>query len=239
MLLSGSADRHLNAFVNTAQELVDHILTPLAATCAVGVFVSATDLRSWETHWLPTLRRAPGLTRVKAEQAPPLPWPRMHTRFRDEFSVDWAQERFVQVAQVRQAWELMARFEAVWGTFKWVVKARIDLVYRPDQRFVVAWLSRLPNNTVATPATELHCADRWIDRTASHPTSCFLPPDERAWPLGETWPHQAIRPSAAPTRPYPWLVALCSPNSPSGPPSTDNRCRLPRLVALVRREPVH
>ena len=198
VLLGGPPDVHLHPAIDGALQLKQHILDPLLAERAVGVFVAAVNASGWrELHLQKLLSPS---TVVLAEEAPPLR-PRQLTRFRDEWQsvIESAEAQWRQYGNLRHAFGLMARFESVYQIkFTHVVKTRIDLYYKPDHFFRPAWLDQLSGRTIATSSTEFQCADRWVDRTDSVRTACFAPPGYLAsalpnfspLTLGQTWPHQ-------------------------------------------------
>ena len=205
VLLAGPPDLHVTAEIDGALQLKQHVIDPLLPVSAVGVFVAATNLAGWKRQHL---RKLVSPSTVVVAEEPGRLLPRRLTRFRDEwFKHVQAYDRWAQYGHVRQAFELMARYERLHSIeVAFVIKTRIDLYYKPDHFFCAGWLHNLSDSNIATSATEFHCADRWVDRTDDQPTSCFTPNADQGPTglvvgesplrpflpglLGKTWPHQ-------------------------------------------------
>ncbi|KAK3248146.1 hypothetical protein CYMTET_42379 [Cymbomonas tetramitiformis] len=86
---------------------------------------------------------------------------------------------FSQYGHLRQAYELLLRFEQLNPQkFDYIVKTRIDLLYKADNFLNPRWLMALPSMHIGVPSTEFHMYDRWAERNNADE---FILPDQMAF----------------------------------------------------------
>jgi hypothetical protein len=172
-----------------AHSFYDHMVKPLLPQLRVELMISSEpdDSSAWEAWCQPFI----STIAVRIATGAPLP-KRRETRFSHVLCHNNCEKLWLQYGHLHNSFELLKQREGQAGChegqagyhvhregqagcrerFDYIVKARQDVMYKPDNFMKPEWLFKMAQNTVAVPSTEFHTRDRWMERTPS------------MWPLG-------------------------------------------------------
>jgi hypothetical protein len=160
--------QHMGAVL--ARSFYSHMIEPLLEYFRVELMISSDPGESvaWRTWCQPFI---PDIY-VQITEGAPLP-EKNETRFADTFCSIGCDGLWLQYGHLHNSYAMLQQREANDNVrFDYIVKARVDLMYKPDNFMVPGWLFKLSANSVAVPSTEFHAGDRWMERQPS------------MWPLG-------------------------------------------------------
>jgi len=153
-----------------ATSFYKRMIEPLLPQLLVELLISSEPRESsaWE-EWCKPFSSS---IAVRIVEGAPLP-DRIETRFSDVLCHDSCQGLWLQYGHLHNCLELVKQREASGNVrFDYIVKARQDVMYKPDNFMTPGWLFRMPKDALAVPSVEFHTSDRWMERTPS------------MWPLG-------------------------------------------------------
>lgn len=157
-----------------ATAFYDHMVAPLLPQFRVAVMIASepNDTRAWET-WCQGFHD--NIT-VRINVSAPLP-----ARDTTIFSKDKCRSKdgknhcntwWLQYGHLRSSYELMKQHEAEHNLhFDYIVKGRVDFMYKPDNFLLPGWFLKMGANDVAVPSTEFHNHRRWMEATKGHPSA--------------------------------------------------------------------
>ena len=157
------------------KQIAEHLLAPLLSACfRVGIFAACDteeQANTWEqAYMVPLAARWKVLTAQAAAVESEVS--REESMLLDEACkpgqtncVGLCPPFFGQVAHLDAAWWLARRFERGQRVhFTHVVRARSDLMYRPTDVLLPAWITHAPPSAVLISSTEFDGRDRWWER---------------------------------------------------------------------------
>eukprot|EP00854_Cymbomonas_tetramitiformis_P030072 gene30072-37548_t len=156
---------------NPSRHLRNHVLAPLLGRFDLGLFITCDelDVGGWKTYINPLYPYLFGWDLQPGTALPDID----QTRFKDgpckikglRNSADHCRDYYLQYGHLLNSFNLMRNFELKHLLqFSYVIKARADLQYKPDNVFRPAWFEHLPERTVGATSTEFHMRDRWMER---------------------------------------------------------------------------
>jgi len=153
-----------------ARSFYNHMIEPLLAQFRVELLISSEPGQSFA--WTTWCRPFKSVIYVKIVEGAPLP-ERNETRFADTLCHDACLELWLQYGHLHNSYDMLKQREAIDNVrFDYIVKARQDVMYKPDNFMMPGWLFKMSADDVAVPSTEFHTRDRWLERKPS------------MWPLG-------------------------------------------------------
>jgi hypothetical protein len=155
-----------------ARSFYSHIIEPLLPQFYVELMISSDPGESlaW-TEWCQPFKSD---IYVQIAEGAPLP-ERNETRFADNLCHDGegCHGLWLQYGHLYNSYAMLQQREVNNNVkFDYIVKARVDLMYKPDNFMMPGWLFKLSADEVAVPSVEFHTRDRWLEREPS------------MWPLG-------------------------------------------------------
>jgi hypothetical protein len=148
-----------------AGSLYSHMIEPLLPQFRVELMISSDpgESAAWTT-WSQQFKTD---IYVQIAEGPPLP-ERNATRFADTLCSTACPALWLQYGHLHNSYAMLQQREANDNVhFDYIVKTRVDIMYKPDNFMMPGWLFKLSANEVAVPSTEFHTGDRWMEREPS------------------------------------------------------------------------
>jgi hypothetical protein len=151
-----------------AAAFFDHMIGPLLPQFRVALIIASEpgESSAWE-KWCHGFH---DVIIVGIREGAPLPEINT-TRFsRDRCVHKDCYKYWLQYGHLRNSYEQMKLYESEHSVhFDYLVKARQDVEYKPDNFISPGWFSKMAADEIAVPSTEFHMTDRWMERKPSWP----------------------------------------------------------------------
>jgi len=149
-----------------ATAFFDHMIDPLLPQFRVALIIASEpgESPSWE-KWCQGYIT---VITVRIREGAPLP-ERNATRFSKDRCIHRdCYKYWLQYGHLRNSYEHMKLYESEHGVhFDYLVKARQDVKYKPDNFIRPGWFFKLATDEIAVPSTEFYMMDRWMERKPS------------------------------------------------------------------------